>query len=76
MKKDDETLNLNIDKHKESKSKDKYKKYEIYESSSEISDEDIETKMNRLIKIRKAQKDKITTSPLDLDSLKKIRVRK
>ena len=71
MKKDEETLKLNVEKKKESKSIDKYKKYEINESGSEISEEDIETKMNRLIKIRKAQRDKIKVSPLDLDSLKK-----
>ena len=42
-----------------SKSKDpneKYNKYKVDDSDSNISEEDIETKMNRLIQMKKANK--------------------
>ena len=71
MDKEEETFNLNINKNKDSNSKDKYGKYQVDDSNSEISEEDIETKMNRLILIKKKNKDKIKVEPLNLEDLKK-----
>ena len=56
------------------KSKDpneKYNKYKVDDSDSNISEEDIETKMNRLIQIKKANKEKKEIKTLDLDKIKK-----
>ena len=61
MKKDDnQTLNLNlkISKRKDSITSEKYLKYKVDDSESNISEDDIETKMNRLIQIKKAIKSK------------------
>ncbi len=49
-------LNLNVQKKEDSK----YKKYVVEDSDSNISEEDIETKMQRLIKIKKAGQKKDT----------------
>ena len=61
MKKDESEdqlkLNLNVQKKKEDS---KYKKYVVEDSDSNISEEDIETKMQRLIKIKKAGQKKDT----------------
>ena len=71
MKNDEETFNLNSKKNK-SKSTDKYKKYQVEDSDSNISEEDIETKMNRLIQIKKANKGKKENKDLlNIEKMKK-----
>ena len=67
MKKD-EALNINS---KQKDPNDKYNKYKVDDSDSNISEEDIETKMNRLIQIKKANKEKKEIKTLDFDKLKK-----
>ena len=75
MKKNDsdseeQKFNLNVKYQNEKESK--YNKYIVDDSESNISDEDIETKMNRLIKIKKAgQKKDTTQKETEKEKLKK-----
>ena len=75
MKKNDsdseeQKFNLNIKKQNGKESK--YNKYIVDDSDKNKSDEDIETKMNRLIKIKKAGKKKDTnTKDTEKEKLKK-----
>ena len=75
MKKNDksDTFNLNINKNIESNRSQKYSKYVIDDTHSDISGEEIETKINKIIQIKKAQnpKGKIIVEPLNFENLKK-----
>ena len=75
MKKDDnQTLNLNlkISKRKDSITSEKYLKYKVDDSESNISEDDIETKMNRLIQIKKAIKSKkVDSESIGYERMKK-----
>ena len=72
MKKDD-IFNFNKNKNIQSNINQKYNKYIIDDENSNISEDAIEVKMNRIIQIKKNQnpKEKIIIEPLNLENLKK-----
>ena len=75
MKKNDKEklhLNLKISKRSDSISSEKYLKYKVDDSESNISEDDIETKMNRLIQIKKAIKSKkVDSESIGYERMKK-----
>ena len=75
MKKDEkETFNLNLKfaRLNDSKSSEKYSKYKVDDSESNISEEDIDTKMNRLIQIKKAiNSNKVESESVGYEKMKK-----